>query len=43
MFDKIGSGISTGPFIGCYMALILDNKVHIDVTKPKIDEDKKEK
>jgi hypothetical protein len=25
------------------MALILDNKVHIDVTKPKIDEDKKEK
>lgn len=32
-----------GPFIGCYMALILDNKVHIDVTKPKIDEDKKEK
>lgn len=32
-----------GPFIGCYMALVFDNKLHIDVTKSKMDAEKKEK
>ncbi|XP_071158792.1 aquaporin-11-like [Mytilus edulis] len=32
-----------GPFIGCYMALVFDNKLHIDVTKSKMDTEKKEK
>lgn len=32
-----------GPFLGCYLALVMDNKVHIDVTKPRTDVGKKEK